>query len=128
MLKPDQRVGILTANSDSLGERHFNAVGWSAKDVPIAVQGLQRWDEFREVFQDRKEVLDVDLVAQNMAEAAQKAGAGASGCGRHCPGVHQYAPYAHVVQAAVDLPVFDIQTLVNLMYEGTHRRPYCGDV
>ena len=34
------------------------------------------------------------------------------------------APYAHLVQQAVSLPVFDIQTLTNMVFEGTHRAPY----
>lgn len=40
------------------------------------------------------------------------------------------APYAHAVQAAVGLPIFDlqIQTLVEFVYASQHRRPYIGEL
>src|SRR5207237_398987 len=38
------------------------------------------------------------------------------------------APYAHAVQAATGLPVFDIQTLIDHVYRALHRRPYLGEL
>jgi len=36
------------------------------------------------------------------------------------------APYAHAVQEAVGLPVFDIQTLIRMVYAALHQQPYTG--
>lgn len=36
------------------------------------------------------------------------------------------APYAHAVQAAVGLPIFDIQTLIRTMYDALHQPVYEG--
>jgi Asp/Glu/hydantoin racemase len=36
------------------------------------------------------------------------------------------APYAHAVQAAVGLPVFDIQALIRMVHRGLHQRRYVG--
>lgn len=42
MLRPDQKVGVLTAQAPALTPRHLAAAG--ATDVPVAVAGMQ---EFR---------------------------------------------------------------------------------
>ena len=42
MLGKNQRVGVLTYNSKSLSEKHFNGVGWSSKDIPISVAGVEQ--------------------------------------------------------------------------------------
>jgi hypothetical protein len=36
-----RKVGIVTADSRILAERHFRAVGWSSQMVPIAVAGME---------------------------------------------------------------------------------------
>ena len=36
LLRPDQKVGVLTERPH-LTERHFQAVGWSARDVPVVM-------------------------------------------------------------------------------------------
>jgi hypothetical protein len=35
-------------------------------------------------------------------------------------------PFAAAVQRAVNLPIFDIVTLINMLHESVTRRPYAG--
>ncbi|GAG90976.1 unnamed protein product [marine sediment metagenome] len=40
------KIGILTADSRLLSEDHFMAVGWSSKDIPIAIASMHQCEEF----------------------------------------------------------------------------------
>lgn len=40
------KIGILTADSRLLSEDHFMAVGWSSKDIPVAIASMHQCEEF----------------------------------------------------------------------------------
>ena len=126
MLNPAQKVGILTVNSAALGEKHFNGCGWSAQDIPVLIKGLQDGKLFTSVFRDDLQSFDIDAMASDMVMAA-----------KHMLGQHpevgaivfectNMAPYARAVQDAVGLPVFDIQSLIRMVYDTLHQREYVG--
>ncbi len=123
MIGADRRVGILTADSGALGELHFQAAGWSAADVPIAVRGMQNGPGFRGYIDDRPEV-DVELIGREMADAARALVREHPDVGAIVLECTNMAPYAHLVQGAVGLPVFDVQLLAKLVHDATHRGPY----
>ena len=130
MLRPGQKVGILTAGARSLTERHFNAVGWSASRVPISVIGIEE-DEAGDfsrhnlglVIDDPTMVprLEASMVrlARKLVERDPAVGALVFEC-------TNMPPFADAVQRAVNLPVFDIVTLINMVHEAVTRRPYHG--
>jgi hypothetical protein len=123
MIGPDRRVGILTADRNVLGEMHFTAAGWSASDVKIAVRGMQDQKGFRGYIDDQPEV-DVELIGREMAAAGRALVAEQPDVGAIVLECTNMAPYAHLVQEATGLPVFDVQLLANLVHAATHRRPY----
>jgi len=126
MIRPDQKVGILTADSTALDETHFTATGWSASDIPVAIEGMQDRSAFWEAYPKNAIEYDVDAVAADMRDAALTLVREHPDVGAIVLECTNMAPYAHVVQAATRLPVFDVQTLTNLVYEATHRVPYAG--
>lgn len=126
MIRPDQRVGIITADSSALDETHFNACGWSATEIPVALEGMQARSAFWDAYPKNALEYDVDAVAADMRDAAVALLREHPEVGAIVLECTNMAPYAHVVQEATGLPVFDVQTLTNLVYEATHRVPY-GD-
>ena len=108
-LPAGRRVGIVTADADSLGADHLRAVGARA-DTPR--EGLAIDSRFRaSVLEDRPD-LDVGEAEEATVAAAQRL------IGRH-PEVAAIVlectnmpPYADAVRAATRLPVHDITTLV----------------
>jgi len=109
MLAENKRVGILTANAEHLGERQFNAVGWSSKDIPVVVKGWGdiEWDPVLKA--DGVPTSELVKAAKELIQENPDVGAIVIECSvmpRH----------ARAVQKAIGLPVFDITTAVRLVH------------
>lgn len=124
MLRPGQRVGIVTADAMHLTPRHFEGAGIDG--ARVAVAGLEGRPEFEAVvFRDKP---DLD-VARMQAEVVDVATALVA---RH-PEVRALLlecsllpPFAPAVQAATRLPVFDFTTLVSMVHSALVRHPFGG--
>ena len=44
LLGRNQRIGIMTANNQVLGEEYYQASGWSSEDIPVFATGLEDTD------------------------------------------------------------------------------------
>lgn len=124
MLGRGHRVGIVTADARHLTERHLAGAGVDPRTVAVA--GLEGCPEFEEVvFQDRPD-LDVERMQAEVVEVSRALVA------RH-PDVRALLlecsllpPFAHAVQAATRLPVFDFTNLVTMVHGALIRRPFEG--
>ena len=95
-------LGILTANSEKLTERHFKGVGLDRVDKVIyGMQGTH----FYHIF-----------VARNMVAEHPNVGAIVLEC-------TNMPPYAKAINEATGLPVYDITTLANYVMDGAARKP-----
>lgn len=125
MLRPDQKVGVLTARQPSLTPRHLRAVG--AEDVPVAVAGMEEQPEFREVILEaRRPELDVGRLEREVlgrADALVRAEPAVGALLLECTDL---VPFAHALQARTGLPVFDIVTLTEMVHATLTRAPYGG--
>jgi hypothetical protein len=125
MLRKNQQVGILAASKSTLTEAHLNAVG--AGEVPVCVAGMDGQPEFCEVvIEGRRSELDlarlgeeVLMVVGRMAEIHPEMGALVIEC-------TDLPPFAHLIQQKINIPVFDIVTLTNMVYEALIRQPFKG--
>ncbi len=125
MLKQNQKVGILTAKKDSLTQQHLRAVG--AEDVPVCIAGMDDQEEFCDVIIENKRVaLDFDKFEKELLSivkglAGQNPDIGAIVL--ECTDMSYFAP---LIQQTVNLPVFDIVTLTNMVYQAVVRKPFVG--
>ncbi len=124
-LKPDQKVGILTVNSEALTQRHLEGVG--ADGVPIALAGLQGGHFSSVVLGDRVEI-DVDKTRQEHVEAAERLVSGNPEVGAIVLECTNMSPFSKEVQEAVGLPVFDIVDLGNMIYHACVKFRYEGTI
>jgi Asp/Glu/hydantoin racemase len=123
MLRPDQRVGILSASERSLTARHLAAVG--AESVPVRVAGMDAQPEFREVMMEaRRDALDAGRlrdevlgVAENLMRDSPDVGALVIEC-------TDLVPFAYALQQQCGVPVFDIVTLTEMVHRSLTRAPY----
>ena len=122
MLKPDQQVGILTVYAPSLARRHLEAVG--AADVPVVIMGTEQGKEFTRVLIENERYLDVDQAAEDLLQAAQNLVHTHPRVGAIILECTNMPPYAHQIQQAVGLPVFDILSLTEMVYHAVHQRRY----
>ncbi|MDD7023804.1 MAG: aspartate/glutamate racemase family protein [Oscillospiraceae bacterium] len=123
MLKQDQRVGILTADSSSLGERHFRGVG--IEQIPMAVAGLQ--DTYLgDILLHNRTELDEDRARKDMEAAAGHLVKEHPDIGAFVLECTNMPPFAGAVARACGLPVFDIITLTDYVHSALVRKDFRG--
>lgn len=120
-----RRVGIITANSDVLTPRHMQASRISDA-IPVAIAGMQGMTEFREAVLEEKGTLDSARIEEEVVEVARRLVADHPDTGSILLECSDLPPYAHAVQKATGLPVFDFITMIDYVHSAVRRRPYDG--
>ncbi|MDO6564340.1 aspartate/glutamate racemase family protein [Amphritea sp. 1_MG-2023] len=121
LLKRDQVVGVVVANSDALSQDHLQGVGIA--DEPIVVAGMQHQAQFAEVILSGKtDDLDMALfeeelctVIQGMLEANPNVGA----IVLECTDLSHFSP---TLQAKFGLPIFDLSSLTRMVAATVNRQ------
>lgn len=126
-LRRGERLGILCASAPSLDRAALEAVGIPG-DAPLAIRGMETSSEFRTSILEGKGWMDDAAVEREVVDAAMAL-------------VHEHPevsalllecsdmpPYAHAVQRATGLPVWDFTTLIDWIASGVVRRPFEGFV
>lgn len=125
MLRPDRKVGVLTAHRQSLTPAHLQAVGVDPESVCIL--GMEGQPEFEAVILEGLrhamdlERLEAEVVAQAVALVNDRPEVGALVL--ECTDM---PPFAHRIQQRTGLPVFDLSTLTNMVGEAVNRQPCRG--
>ncbi len=123
MQKPGQKVGILTADASSLGEKHFRGVG--IEHIPKAVAGIEN-TYFGDVLLNNRTELDVSRAEKDMADTARALVEANPDIGAIVLECTNMPPFAKAVQEATGRPVFDIVTLTDYVYRAVTARTYRG--
>jgi hypothetical protein len=111
LLRPDQKVGILTERPH-LTERHFAGVGWSPRDVPVVVTSLPDGAVFPTVCIDNGLDADTSVLEAEMVELARTTIRQHPEVGALVLECTNFVPYSQAMRRAVGLPVYDLHTLV----------------
>lgn len=126
MLKPSQRVGVVTADARHLTARHWEGAGVDPDTVVVA--GLEGCPEFEEVvFHDRHD-LDVERMQGEVVEVATRLVTRHVEVGALLLECSLLPPFAHAVQAATRRPVFDYTSLIAMVHGALVRKPFEGIV
>lgn len=120
----EKKVGILTANSDTLTEKHFNAVGWSLRDYNVVIHGMQKFPNFSTPMLLNKTVLEEELIRMEMVTVSKLMVEEHPEIGAFVFECTNMPPYAKAVQQATGRPVFDIVTLTNFVYHAVENKAY----
>ena len=121
LLKPGQKVGIITARQSALTRKHLSAIG--IENIPMAIQGMDRAREFNEVFIQGKTTLDEDLCRREMASAARDLIAVHPEVGPIVLECTNMPPYADQIRQVTGRPVFDVTTLLNTAWASLRSMP-----
>jgi len=124
MLKPTQKVGIITINSQTLSQKHLGAVG--VDKVPHVIIGTENEEEFTRAILDNEMELDVDKSRDDLVKVAAKLVSDHPDVGAVVLECTNMMPYAAAIQQEIDLPVFDIYTLVQMVHLAAVRNPFSG--
>lgn len=121
MLGNNQKVGIITANSTALGEEHLTAAGID-KSIPLVIAGIQDGVEWRR----REKVLKMDpqMLENEIVQVAKRLVSQNGNIGAIVLECTQLPSFAFAIQRETDLPVFDIYTLTNMIYNALFRKAF----
>jgi hypothetical protein len=124
MLRPDQKIGILTAHSERLTVETFKAVG--ALDVPYAVAGAENTPAFYNVFVMNGEDIDPAAAEAGVVEMATELLRREPKVGAFvCEGTN-FSTFGPAVQEATGLPFYDIVTMTHWVYHAIVKRRVSG--
>lgn len=124
MIGREKRIGIMTANGATLTEEHFNNVGWSSKDYKVAVHGMHKYPHFSAPMLKNQPYLNYPLVESEMVTAARNLVTDYPDIGAFVFECTNMPPYAKAVQDALGLPVYDVVTLTNFVYNAVQPMTY----
>ncbi|HXP20200.1 MAG TPA: aspartate/glutamate racemase family protein [Streptosporangiaceae bacterium] len=123
MLRGDAKVGLLVARKGSLTRRHLEAIG--GESVPVCVAGMADHPEFREVvLEGRRDELDAARLGREVLSEVDLLASGNPEMGALIIECTDLVPFAHAIQARIGVPVFDIVTLTQMVYDSLTRRPF----
>lgn len=120
ILKKNQKIGIITALSKSLTQKHLAGVG--IQSYPLAIIGMDTTTEFKAAFVEGKEDIDIDKCRQEILSVAKKlvrSNPDVSAVILECTNM---PPFAKDIQTSVGLPVFDVVTMINYVYSSINHK------
>jgi Asp/Glu/hydantoin racemase len=125
-LRPSQKIGVLTADDSSLGDKLYRECGVPPElEARLCVRGMQDSAEFSCVVYGRGD-FDPAVAESELVEAARELVAANPGIGAILLECSDMPPHAHAVQRAVGLPVFDFTTLIRWLHSAVCQKPYGG--
>lgn len=124
-LRSDQKVGVVTASKSGLTDEHLKAVG--CENVPLVISGMDAMPEFREVILENKRIeLDGEKLQDEIVAVAVDLVNNNNDIGALVLECTEMPVYAHLIQEQVNLPVFDIITLTNMVCSASIRTEFKG--
>jgi len=124
MLKQSQKVGIITIHSKSLTQKHLSCVG--ADKIPHIIYGTEGEEEFSRVILGDEMELDVNKSREELVRVAKRMVSEHPEVGAIVLECTNMPPYAAAIQKEIDLPIFDIYTLVIMVYHAVVKRDFSG--
>ena len=125
LLKPDQKIGIITASGDSVTKALYENCGITNTDN-LVIQDARHTKHFAGAvvdncgyFDNNQARSEVVALAKELITREDKIGAILLECS-------DMPPYAATIQAHTQLPVFDFITLIRWLHSGVMQKPYSG--
>ncbi|MHB8644392.1 MAG: aspartate/glutamate racemase family protein [Thermomicrobiales bacterium] len=134
MLRPDERVGVITIDATALDDRHFRGAGVRDEDRSrLTVVGLERTAHLYPALVQGRQTLDLGAARAEVVAAARDLVTRDPTIGAFVFECTNLPPYAAAVQATTGRPVFDAVTLVTWLHDAVCRpwyscRPQDGGV
>lgn len=125
-LRPHEKIGVLTANGEACGATLLRRCGVpESLDERLIIKGLGHEPHFSAIIEDRGE-FDNAVVKEEMLKKAMEIVEEHPETGAILLECTEMPPYAHLVQAATQLPVFDYTSMLVWLNCALCRRPFAG--
>jgi len=120
MLKKGEQVGIITASKASLTDKHLEEMGIHSS-IAICIEGLENTGEFDKILNKPEKDLDLEKLEAQVIQVAKRMLKGKKTTGAIVLECTDLPPFAHGIQQAMNVPVFDIVSLVNMVQKAIAR-------
>jgi hypothetical protein len=124
VIKPEQKIGVITADASSLTDSLLKNCFVDDRDV-VVIKDMRKKKQFSAILEYRGE-FDNEKVKKEMVEVSVELTTENDNIGAILFECSDMPPYAYAVQAATQLPVFDFITLIRWLHYGLTQRPYDG--
>lgn len=124
LLKPDQKIGVLTASKAGITPELLNSCG-IRDHSQLVVGDMYYAPQFSSIVEDRGD-FDNGIVKKEIVEAALSLIEAEPDIGAFVLECSDMPPYSSIIQEATQLPVFDFITLIRWLHFSTAQKPYYG--
>ena len=125
LLKPDEKVGIISASKRSLTPQHLR-IALGGAEARYVVAGMEDQPAFHAAIHAEVGELDFERVESEVVTVAQTLIDSDSSVKALLFECTDLPPYAAAVQAATGLPVFDYSTLIDYVFSAVVRKRFEG--
>jgi len=119
-LRPQGRIGIITADASNLTPEHLRRAGGNVDRITVV--GLENQPKFRKAIFEETGRIDVQGVESEVVEQAKRMLAADQRIAAILFECANLPPYAAAVQAAVGLPVYDFSTMIHHVHAALVRK------
>jgi len=125
MLKPKEKIGIITTHSKKLTPEMIEAATGGAS-IPIKVAGMEDQKHFVEVVHEEIGEMDFEKIQAEVVEVAIKLVENDDTVRAILLECTDLPPFAAAIQKKVNLPIFDFTTMVNFVFSALVRTKFKG--
>ncbi len=126
MIGGKKKVGILTAGAKYLKDSFLRNVGIDGS-VPVVIAGMEEMKEFPTVMnREERLVTDTNILEEEVVTVATQLVKENPDIGAIVLECSDMPPFAAAIQEAVNLPIFDFITFINMVYLATVKKRYEG--
>lgn len=124
LLKPDQKIGVLTASKAGITPALLDSCGIK-NHSQLVVQDMYYAPHFSAIVEDRGS-FDNGIVKKEIVDAAMQLLSENPDIGAFVLECSDMPPYSSIIQEASQLPVFDFITLIKWLHFAAQQKPYRG--
>lgn len=115
MLGPARAVCVITANAGALRAEHLRATGITHTQG-LHIVGLEQCSEWRRMFAEPDNEVDLQRIAQEVLHTTQQAHAAHPAIGAFVLECTDLPPFSAAIRRQTGLPVFDFITMANFLH------------
>ncbi len=123
-LKPNQKIGVLTANASAITPELLKNCYIDDPDI-LVIRDLRHEPQFSAIMEDRG-YFDNGILRNEVVHAAEELVKENPDIGAILLECSDTPPYASDVQRAVKLPVYDFITMIKWLHNAVTQKPYQG--
>ena len=117
------KIGVLTANSDSLTEDVLKRIGVE-NSHHLVIQGLQNEKHFKDAVVDEIGTLDSDEIRKEVVQAAKNMVSEQPAIKSFLLECSMLPPYGEAVQRATGIAVYDFLTMIDYVYSALVKKHF----